>query len=77
MTMSIKTAEKAMRELLEEMLVDLTKAEKGNKTAAQRVRTKSITFAKVAKVFRKLSVSSEKKKLLKKVSVAPKTRRKR
>jgi hypothetical protein len=76
--MSLKATEKVVRELLEEMLDDLAKAEKGNKTAAQRVRTKSITFAKVAKEYRKLSLGTEKKKKpAKKLSVATKARRKR
>ncbi len=76
--MSLKVTEKKVRDLLEEMLIDLTKAEKGNKTAAQRVRTKSIAFAKLAKEYRKLSVGSEKKKKpAKKSTATSKTRRKR
>lgn len=59
--MSVKVLERRVRELLEEMLFDLGKAERGNKTAAQRVRTKSIEFTKVAKDYRKVSVQAEKK----------------
>jgi hypothetical protein len=59
--MSLKVTERKVRELLEEMLIDLTKAENGNKAASQRVRTKSIAFAKVAKEYRKFSLNAEKK----------------
>jgi hypothetical protein len=40
---------------------DLNKAEKGNKAAAQRVRTGSIKFAKVAKIYRKESIYAKAK----------------
>ena len=40
---------------------DLEKADGGNKAAAQRVRTGSIRFEKVAEVFRKESIASEKR----------------
>ena len=43
------------------MCDDLEKLSKGNKTAAQRVRTNSLLFAKIAKLFRKESVSLSKK----------------
>ena len=45
---------------------DLSKAAKGNKAAAQRVRTGSIKFEKQAKTFRKESVKAEKIKTGKK-----------
>jgi len=45
---------------------DLIKAEKGNKTAAQRVRTGTIKFEKVAKKYRKESMKSVKKKTTRK-----------
>lgn len=50
-----------MRELLAQMIKDLDKAAKGNKTAAQRVRTGSVLLAKVAKEFRRESIALEKK----------------
>lgn len=50
-----------LRKLLAEMNQDLDKAERGNKTAAQRVRIGTIKFAKVAKVYRKESIDAEKK----------------
>ena len=68
--MALKDTVNEMRELLSEMSSDLEKAVKGNKTAAQRMRTASILFTKVAKVFRKESIAAEKpekkKKSLKK-----------
>ena len=84
--MSLKVTERKVRELLEEMLIDLTKAENGNKAAAQRVRTKSIAFAKVAKEYRKFSINADKKgtkkstttkKTPKKAPPAPTRRRKK
>ena len=59
--MSFKETVIEMRELLLQMSCDLEKAVKGNKTAAQRVRTASIAFSQVAKTFRKESIASEKK----------------
>lgn len=59
--MALKDTIKKMHALLEELTADLNKAETGNKAAAQRVRTGSITFAKLAKVYRKESVVMEKK----------------
>lgn len=58
--MALKETVKKMHALLEDLSADLTKAsEKGNKTAAQRVRTGSIKFAKLAKQYRKESIASE------------------
>jgi DNA-binding protein H-NS len=57
--MALKETVVQVRELLSEMSRDLEKAVKGNKTAAQRVRTASIVFAKTAKVFRKESLAAE------------------
>lgn len=59
--MALKNTCTMLRKLLAEMNHDLDKAERGNKTAAQRVRIGTIKFAKVAKVYRKESVDSEKK----------------
>ena len=58
--MALKSTMIDLKEILEEMSKDLDKTEKGNKAAAQRVRTGSIEFAKVAKIFRKESVRHEK-----------------
>lgn len=49
-----------MKELMQSMSDDLDKLARGNKTAAQRVRTNSVLFTKVAKLFRKESVSLSK-----------------
>lgn len=57
-----------MYKLLDKIKLNLTKAEKGNKTAAQRTRTLTIRFAKCAKNFRKESVIAEKKGTMQKPS---------
>lgn len=57
----IDTVER-MKELIEEMLQDLEKGERGNKTAAQRVRTATIEFGKVARVYRKESMEKAREK---------------
>lgn len=58
--MSLKDTIKKMNTSLADLVADLEKAERGNKTASQRVRTGSIHFAKLAKLYRKESVKSEK-----------------
>ena len=40
---------------------DLDKSLSGNKSAAQRVRTRTIELAKIAKIYRKESLDAEKK----------------
>lgn len=50
-----------MRKLLAEINVDLEKSANGNKAASQRVRVHTIELEKVAKMYRKESVASEKK----------------
>ena len=52
--------------LLSEAISDLSKVYKGNKSAAQRVRVRTINIEKIAKQFRKESVLQEKKTLSKK-----------
>lgn len=54
--------------LLAQISKDLVKVIKGNKSAAQRVRTGTIRLEKVAKLFRKESILSEKGGKLKKKS---------
>ncbi len=49
-----------LNQLLTGLVRDLTKVQKGNKAAAQRVRTGTIKLEKVGKQFRKESVSAEK-----------------
>lgn len=58
--MMLKETMHLMREYLIGMQRDLEKAGKGNRTAAQRVRTRSVQFAKIAKMYRKESVAVEK-----------------
>lgn len=59
--MSIKDTYKNMKELLGHIVADLEKSENGNKAASQRVRTGTVRLEKVAKAFRKESISHEKK----------------
>lgn len=59
--MSIKDTFKNMRELLANIVSDLDKSENGNKAASQRVRTGTVKMEKLAKLFRKESISHEKK----------------
>ncbi len=75
--MAIKDTMKTMRGMLEQLLKDLTKVERGNKAAAQRVRTGSIKLAKVAKMFRKESVAAEKKGAFKKPAAKKKSTNKK
>lgn len=58
--MGLKDTSAHMKKLLEEIMHDLEKALEGNKTASQRVRTNSIKFSKVAKMFRKESIAADK-----------------
>lgn len=59
--MSLKDTYKHLRELLANVILDLEKSENGNKAASQRVRTGTVKLEKIAKTFRKESISSEKK----------------
>lgn len=58
--MALKATAEQMKKLLLEISHDLEKADRDNRAAAQRVRTNTIKFAKVAKVFRKESVAAGK-----------------
>lgn len=59
--MSLKDTHKTMKELLSNITYDLEKAENGNKAASQRVRTGTVRLEKLAKLYRKESIASEKK----------------
>ena len=59
--MSVKETYKNLRELLSNITSDLEKSENGNKAASQRVRTGTVRLEKLAKLFRKESISFEKK----------------
>ncbi len=58
--MGLNDTIKRMRELLAGISVDLEKSVGGNKAASQRVRTGTIRLEKVAKNYRKESISAEK-----------------
>lgn len=58
--MSLEKTIQELRELLNRCSSDLSKTERGNRAAAQRVRTGSVKLEKVAKRFRKESVAEEK-----------------
>lgn len=58
--MGLKETSNQLKRLMEDILHDLNKANLGNKTASQRVRTNSIKFSKLAKVYRKESLTHEK-----------------
>lgn len=70
--MGLKETMNHMRKLLSEINVDLEKAANGNKAASQRVRVHTIDLEKVAKIYRKESVASEKKSAGKAKSVSAK-----
>jgi len=70
--MTLVTTIKQMKDLLDSIIVDIEKAANGNKAAAQRVRVATVKLEKVAKVYRKESVSNEKKTRGKKVTKAKK-----
>lgn len=59
--MSLKDTYKQMRDLLANITLDLEKSENGNKAASQRVRTGTVRLEKIAKLYRKESIASEKK----------------
>ncbi|MCB1110753.1 MAG: histone [Chlamydiia bacterium] len=76
--MALKDTIRKMEGMLMDLAMDLRKAsEKGNRAAAQRVRTGTIQFAKLSKQFRKESVAAEKKSGGKKQKKAKKTSRKK
>ena len=71
--MALKTTVEAMKHLLHEISHDLEKSGRGNKAASQRVRTRTIKFAKVAKTFRKESIAEGNKGAKKKPAAKKKT----
>lgn len=58
--MALNSTISNLKNMIEQISHDLTKAESGNKAAAQRVRTTTVRFEKVAKAYRKESIASEK-----------------
>jgi hypothetical protein len=57
----LKNLSLTIKNYLNNMQIDLEKAERGNRSAAQRLRTQSINFSKIAKDYRRISLLSEKK----------------
>lgn len=64
--MAIKQTIDTLKGLLENVLRDLGKADRGNKAASQRVRTGTIRLEKVAKMYRKESIKFDKQNVGKK-----------
>ncbi len=60
--MALKDTTTQLNELLDCVQKDLEKGTRGNKAATQRVRVATIELAKLAKVYRKESIASEKRK---------------
>lgn len=58
--MALKETFKHLKDLLTHITHDLDKAEGGNKAASQRVRTGTVKLEKIAKLYRKESIKSEK-----------------
>lgn len=56
--MGLKDTTQQMHDLIAEIGHDLVKAEKGNRAASQRVRTRTIKLEKIAKQYRKESVEA-------------------
>ncbi len=61
--MAFKETVQVMKKLLADLSKDLEKGFFGNKAASQRVRVNSILFEKTSKVFRKESLTAERKVL--------------
>ncbi len=61
--MTLKQTINKLTDLLEQITVDLEKADlKENKAAAQRVRTGTVRLEKIAKVYRLESIEEQKKR---------------
>ena len=58
--MALKETTKHLKDLLNSIVHDLEKADGGNKAASQRVRTGTVKLEKIAKMYRKESIKSEK-----------------
>ena len=60
--MGLKDTVSQLKHLIERLCKDLDKGMRGNRAASQRVRTASIKFAKLAKLYRKESIAEERSK---------------
>ena len=75
--MSLKDTMQRLNVLLVAIIKDLGKVQKGNRAAAQRVRVGTIRLEKLAKIFRKESVTAEKGGRLRKKAASQSKRKKR
>ena len=74
--MSLKETIHRLNHLLSAIIKDLGKVQKGNRTAAQRVRVGTVHLEKIGKAFRKESIAAEKGgRLRKKMSSSFKRRK--
>lgn len=78
--MALSDTMNQLNHLITALAKDLSKVHRGNKTAAQRVRTGTIKLEKVGKVFRKESIQAErsgrlKKKVVSKTKSKPKKKK--
>ncbi len=64
--MSFLQTTEELVDLLQTILEDVPKMLRGNKTAAQRIRTKTVKITKVSKIWRKESLDQERKKVARK-----------
>lgn len=64
--MSLTDSMQELGQLFHNLSKDLLKVQRGNKAAAQRIRVGTIKLERVAKLFRKESLTAEKKDLLRK-----------
>ena len=75
--MALKETVNQLKPLLERLCEDLEKGLRGNRAASQRVRTGSIIFAKLAKLYRKESIAEERSKGPKRGKIKKKAIKKR
>lgn len=75
--MALKETVNTLKNLLNHIQHDLEKSLKGNRTASQRVRTQSIEFAKIAKIYRKESIAEAKKAIELKLQAVKKAAKKK
>lgn len=57
--MALKETVKHLKDLLAQITHDIDKADNGNKAASQRVRTGTVRLEKIAKLYRKESIKTE------------------
>lgn len=72
--MGLKETVAEMTDLLHLLLHDLAKATRGNKTAAQRVRTGTVRLSKISKIYRRESLALERPPKQKKKKTTKKKR---